>query len=318
MVARLMVFLFCLATSISLSVGYGSEERLRIGYVSSGLGDEFQVRLLDAARKAVGDDAVLTVADAANDAALQRRQVKRMLDAGAEALIVVAVNAAEVDALTLMARERRVPLVFLNRNPFEDRRPPDGCYFVGANSFAEGEALARLAGTLVGPRGNVFVLQGRLPSGPAESRTEGIRHALSITYPEMAIVAEAPADWQRDTAREVTERWIAAYGAASFDGVLAQNDLMALGALDALEKAGRTDVVVVGVDALPAAVDAILEGRMAGSILQDPDIQGRRAVETAIRAANGGAGALSVIVPFQTVIRDNAASVLPNGVRHDG
>lgn len=310
MFTRIFIVLFCVMAAVPPSIGYGSEGNVRIGYAASNLRDEYQVHLADAVRKAVDEgNAALAIADGRNDPDLQRRQVSGMLKEGVEALIVVAVDAADVDDLIAMGKASGVPLVFMNRNPFVDKRPPENCYFVGPDSFAEGEALLRLAASRIGPRGNVFVLQGLLPSGPAESRTEGIRHALSITYPEMAIVAEQAADWRRDKAREVTENWLAAYGADAFDAILAQNDMMALGALDALEKAGVHDVVVVGIDALPQAVEAIRDGRLAGSVSQDPEIQGRRAVEVALEAVNGGAPALSVIVPSNVVDQKNVSGL---------
>lgn len=294
-----------LAVVLTSTFCYGVEGEPRIGYISSGFVDDFQVSLAEAAEQAAGKRGLsLAVADARGDVDEQVRLVKHFIDKGGDALIVVPVDAARVEPMIKIAKEAEMPLVFVNRNPFVGMRPPSGCHFVGTDAFAEGEAMVRLAGGLIGPTGNVLMLQGRLPSGPAESRTEGIRHALSTMYPEMGLLSEVSADWNRDIAREVVERWIAAFGRGRMDAILAQNDAMALGALDALEAAGVEGVVVVGVDAIPQAVRAVRDGRLAGTVIQDPALQGSGAINLVVDVLNGRVGELSVIYPSVVIDMD--------------
>jgi len=100
----------------------------------------------------------------------------------------------------------------------------------------------------------------------------------------------------------LTENWLTAYG-KDLNGILANNDEMALGAVEALKAAGRTDVFVMGVDAIPDAKVAVGNGSLAATVLQDSVGQGRGGAEVAYIVMNGGAMPSVTWVPFVLITK---------------
>ncbi|MCD8349621.1 MAG: substrate-binding domain-containing protein [Planctomycetaceae bacterium] len=275
------------------------------GYSACNLEHDFQIRLRDViAAEAADQGAGIIVSDARDDADEQLRTIWAMLAQGVDALIVVPTDNARIDDMLLAARSAKVPLIFANRNPFSGQRPPDNVFYVGADPFAEGEAQMRLVGDEVGADGRVFILEGSGGNPASAGRTEGARSMASGVYREMALLMESAANWQREQATITTKAWLDAFGPDKMDAIVAANDSMALGAIDALEERGIDDVVVVGVDALPEAIDAIREGKMAGTVVQNAEEQGRLAVQVARKAVAGGKQAQIHIVPSDIVTRE--------------
>ncbi|MCC8165717.1 MAG: substrate-binding domain-containing protein [Planctomycetes bacterium] len=303
--------LMVLALGLALmgSAATAQDGVLRIGYACSNLGDLFQQYVLGAAQDAAesrGD--VLLFRDAAEDLAIQEKQVMELLAEGVDALVVVPVETKKVDRIVAMAKIAAVPVVFVNRNPFAGQRPPEGCFYVGTDAFAEGEEQMRFVGKQIGADGRIAVLQGILVNEATHSRTQGVRHVVSSVYPGMALLAESSANWQRDQAKDVTRAWLGQFGPDGLDAIIANNDMMALGALDVLEDMGIRDIVVVGVDAVPEALDAIAVGRLAASVVQDPVAQGSKAIEMARQAVQKAKQPQVVIFPSRLVTRENVAA----------
>jgi len=106
------------------------------------------------------------------------------------------------------------------------------------------------------------------------------------------------------------ENWIQSYG-DRINAVFAQNDEMAMGALIAIEQAGRKGkIVVVGVDAIADALQAVRDGRLDATVFQDATVQGRAAVETASKIIRHERYEKQVLIPFQLVTRDNVGRYL--------
>lgn len=288
-----------------------AEGALRLGYLTSTLAHPFQVHLLDAVQsEAKGLGMAMQVRDAGEDAALQARQVNEMLAEGVDALIVVPADNAWSDAMVAAARRAKVPLVFVNRNPYSGQRPPDSVYFVGTDPFVEGEMQMRFAGRALGPEGKVLVLEGPRGNLASRGRIEGVRSVASTEYPELALLDEAPGDWLGEQTRKLTLQWIDAYGASKIDAILAGNDVMALAAVAALGERGLDGVLVLGVDALPEALAAVRAGKLAGTVSQDTALQGRLAVQVAKNAAVGAKQPQIHILPSEMVTFANVGGYM--------
>lgn len=300
-----------LVFSILLAAAAAAGEAVCIGYSCSNFADTFQMFVLEAAKaEAAAAGAGLTAMDAQEDAALQVDHVEKLLAEPVDALIVVPVNTSEIEEIVAMAAKSQVPLVFVNRNPYVGQVPPANCYIIATDASVEGETQMNYAAPVIGPTGHVVILQGILANEATHSRTQGVRNVIQMSYPDMTIMAEAPADWQRVRAREVMRGWLDQLGREKIDAVISNNDNMALGALDVLDEAGIGDVVVVGIDAIPEALRAVKAGRMAGTVLQDPVLQGKGAVEIAVRAIKGESQTQSVILPSEIVTRENVDQFL--------
>jgi len=150
-------------------------------------------------------------------------------------------------------------------------------------------------------------MQG-LPGHPAnEYRWEGIEAELE-NYPDITIGSKQPGDWDRGKAMNVTEDWISSN--TEFEAILSMNDEMAISALNALESAEKTDVLVVGADGMDEMLVLIQEGRMYGTVFQNADAEGRGTLNVAVAAALGVAVEKEYMIPNEIVTGENVDSYM--------
>ncbi len=152
-------------------------------------------------------------------------------------------------------------------------------------------------------KGKIAVLMGKLDNEGAIKRTEGVEE-VSSKYPDIEIVDKQTGEWQRTEGMTITEDWLNRFG-DELTAIAANNDDMALGAIQALTDAGREDILVVGVDATPDGLAALAAGDMAATVFQDADGQGGGAVETAYKAVMGEELDQVIMVPFKLVTPEN-------------
>ncbi|MGV2287096.1 sugar ABC transporter substrate-binding protein [Trinickia sp. YCB016] len=130
---------------------------------------------------------------------------------------------------------------------------------VVADDFNLGLEIARYLFTNMGGKGNVVILEGVKGSTTSDERVRGFHKALE-EFPGIHLLASQPANYQRLQALQVTENLIQAN--PKIDGVLAAADVMAMGAIEALEAAGQKQTKVVGIGGVPESVKAIKDGRL--------------------------------------------------------
>jgi PAS domain S-box-containing protein len=137
----------------------------------------------------------------------------------------------------------------------------------------------------LGRQGKVIHLQGDMGAPVAQLRSAGVHQVLD-SYPQIEVIDTDQGQWSRPITLPLMRTLLAEHG--DIRGVIAANDPMALGALDALAEAGKLDgVAIIGVDGDPAALIAIEAGRMAGTIRRSPYQMGRTAIETAVNIIQG-------------------------------
>lgn len=148
------------------------------------------------------------------------------------------------------------------------------------------------------------------PGQTAEvKRTEGAMDILAQN-PDMTLLDEQTADWDRAEAMTLMENWIQAYG-DQINAVFCQNDEMALGALNALVQAGKKDnVLVVGVDAIDDALQSVKDGKMDATVYQDCKGQAEGAIEAAYKLAKGESVEKEILIPFILVTTENVDEYL--------
>ena len=148
-----------------------------------------------------------------------------------------------------------------------------------------GRQIAEAMFEQMGGSGGIIALQGILDTAAAQDRFAGLEQALEEN-PDITLLDDQTADFDRATALEVTRTLLTQYG-DEVRGIWAANDDMALGALQALEAAGRTDVAVVGIDAVPEALEAIEAGTMTATVSSDGPWQGAVGLAMGYCAATG-------------------------------
>lgn len=204
--------------------------------------------------------------DARGDVGRQTDQVQSFISAGVDAIIVDPVNSASTPVMTKMVRAAGVPLVYVNRTP-GDAKLPEGVVFVGSDERESGtlqmEELARLAGY----QGNVAVMIGNLTDAGALQRTKDVEQVVS-KYPKMKVVQKQSANYSRSEGMDLMMNWLT--NGEAIDIVAANNDEMAIGAIMALQQAGKAGkkVLIGGIDATPDGLKALASGKMQVTVFQ--------------------------------------------------
>jgi inositol transport system substrate-binding protein len=259
--------------------------------------------IVDAAKK---HGAGIQIEDAGNDVGKQLSQIQNMIAQRADAIIVNPVDTDATPKITRMVSAAKIPLVYVNRQPVDFDRLPAGVAVVASDEKLSGTLQTRQVCKLLGGRGDILVLMGELSNDAARMRTRDIEDVLA-TPPcaGMKIVDKREGKWSRTQGQDITMNWLSS--GMKFDAIIANNDEMAIGAINALKAARKwkPDTIVAGIDATPDGLASMKSGDLKVSVFQDLAGQGANAVEAAIRLSNRQAVERFVNVPFELVTPEN-------------
>ena len=253
----------------------------------------------------------ITMADGKNDMAEQTNQVQNFITQGMDVIILNLVQTSSADAIIDMVVEAGIPLVLINREPLaydKDGKTLDEAYegildnptvcYVGADARQSGTFQGEIVASLdnhgdVNGDGvsNYIMIEGDPENIDAQYRTEFSVKALKDAGYEVKCLDDQVGNWQQAKGQELTANALTAHG-YDVEVVFCNNDGMALGAVAAIQAAGRVvgeDIYVLGVDALEEAVQLIKNGEMTGTVLNDHIGQSHKAVDVAVAALNGEA-----------------------------
>lgn len=252
----------------------------------------------------------LQVEDAQNNLSKQLEQIQTFIAQGYDAIIVNPVATDATPAMTKLAVEARVPLVYVNRMPSDDPLPAK-VSFVGSNEVDSGTLQMQHVCKLMGGKGSIMLLMGDLATQPARQRIQDVHDV--IIRPECSgiqIVDEDTANWDRLQGEDVTTIWVASR--QRFDAIVAHNDEMAIGAINALKAAGydMDKVIVAGIDATKEGLAAMKAGELDVTVFQDAVAQGSSAVDAAHKLAKGESVASMIWVPYELVTPENMEQYL--------
>lgn len=237
------------------------------------------------------------VPDKPDDLAEQKALVERAIAERPDAVVFVPVHATAMNDAVRKIGSAGIPIVnYLNRLA-------EGRFvtYVGSDDYQLARDIAAYLFRRIGGTGDIVVLEGVPAAVTSQERLRGYRDAVRET-PGMRIVATRAADYQHDTARRVTEELLG--GLTRVDGMLCANDVMALGAIEALEASGRR-VPLVGVNAIPDAISAIKSGKMLATVDFDAMAISSIATEAAIRYLRGERVPAEIILPVRIVDATN-------------
>lgn len=284
----------------------GAAKQIVVGYACKDVNDTFQTYLIEAAKEYAAENGIiLNISDAQNDVVKQQDQVNNFITQKVDAILVLPIDTSAAAPMTAAAQAANVPLIYVNTNPYPDGSFPDGTYYVGSIEKQAGELQAEYIGKMLNGKGNVCILQGQLVHEGAVQRSEGVISKLAEISPDIKVLASQPADWQKDKAMNVMENWLTAYD-NDIQAVFANNDEMAMGAVNALQAIGKTDTYVIGIDGTSAALEAINAGTLAGSVFQDAQGQAWGAMKIAEMTAKGESVPEQILwVPFVLITPDN-------------
>lgn len=243
---------------------------------------------------------MMTIRDAAGLQKTQNDQVKELIDAGCNVLCVNLVDRADPSEVIDLAREHEVPIIFFNREPVaEDLLQWDRLYYVGADARQSGILQGELAADAVKNDKNIdknkdgkiqyVVLEGEAGHQDAIIRTENAVETLKEEGVELEKLSYQIANWNRAQAQNRMEQLIGQHH-NKIELVLANNDDMALGAIDAYEKLNYTESalpVFFGIDGTDPGLKAVVEGKMAGTVYNDKEGQADAMVKLAVALVTG-------------------------------
>jgi ribose transport system substrate-binding protein len=220
---------------------------------------------MDAYAKA--NDIELLWNSANNDVSTQASQVDSLINQGVDAIIVVPAQADSLGPQVASAKAKNIPLLAVNAA----LESTDLSGNVQPDDVAAGAQEMQMMADKLGGRGNIVVLQGPLGGSGEINRGKGIDQVLA-KYPDIKVLAKDTANWKRDEAVNKTKNWISSFG-PQINGVVAQNDDMGLGALQAFKEAGRTGVPIVGIDGIEDGLNAVKSGEFIGTSLQNGTVE---------------------------------------------
>jgi ribose transport system substrate-binding protein len=214
------------------------------------------------------DNNIELVWNSANlDVSTQANQVDSLINQGVNAIIVVPVQADSLGPQVASAKAKGIPLVPVNAAL--DSKDIAGN--VQPDDVAAGAQEMQMMADRLGGKGNIVILQGPLGQSGELDRSKGIEQTLA-KYPDIKVLAKDTANWKRDEAVNKMKNWISGFG-PQVNGVVAQNDDMGLGALQALKESGRSDVPIVGIDGIEDGLNAVKSGEFIGTSLQNGTVE---------------------------------------------
>lgn len=293
------------ASSPAASAGDGGAG-VKVGFAISSFQNDFFVTLADGAKNAATSAGIeLVVADAGGDAAKQASQVEDFITQNVAVILLNPVDSDAIVPSVEKANTAKIPVITV------DRGASGGVVVshIASDNVAGGKLAGEYLFTVMGGSGKVIELEGVAGTSAARDRGAGFQQALDAAAGKIERVAKQTANFKRDEGLTVAQNLLQAQPDAT--GIFAHNDDMALGAVEAVAAAGVAETTfIVGFDAAPDALTAVKDGKMAGTIAQQPDLMGRLAVETAAKVAKGETVEASIPVEIALVNKDNVDQFL--------
>ncbi len=242
----------------------------------------------------------LIMVDSKEDVATQLGQVENFVAQKVDAIVLIPANTDAADPMTKAAQDAGIPLVYVNRLP---ANLPEGVAYVGSDSIQAGIMQAEWLAEKLGGKGNVVIMNGNLAQEAAQKRTEGEKQVFA-KFPDIKIIKEDTGNWHRDEGLALMENWLSS--GDQIDAVASNNDEMAIGAIQAIEAAGKLGQILVGgVDASPDALQEMDKERLNVTVFQNAAGQGEGGIKAAIALARGEKIDQITWVPFELVTPEN-------------
>jgi len=254
----------------------------------------------------------LVYTDAGGSEAKQIADIESMIAQKVDLIFMAPRSEKALAEAVLKAKAACIPVILLDRDVDHSIAAPGKDYvtMIGSDFVEEGRRVAEWTAKQTGNKGVIIELEGTVGSSPAIDRKKGFDDEIT-KYPDMKIVASESGDFARDKGRQVAETLLQAHPDTTI--IYAHNDEMAIGAIAALEAAGKVpgkDVLVVSIDGTKDATQAIIDGKMGATCECSPKF-GPKAFEVMTGYANGEKYDAKLVNPDRFIDATNAAEYLP-------
>ncbi|GAA3153222.1 ABC transporter substrate-binding protein [Planomonospora alba] len=238
----------------------------------------------------------------------QISDVQQLIAQGAQLLVIAPLNSDGWEPVLQQAAARKVPIITIDRK-INARHCSDYLTFIGSDFVEQGRRAADQMIKALGGRGKVAILLGAPGNNVTTERTQGFKEQIAAKAPDIEITFEQTGEFAREKGQQVTEQLIQSN--PDIDGIYAENDEMALGAVTALKGAGKKpgDVKIVSIDGTRGAVQGIVDGWLYAVVESNPRF-GALAFETAQKFLDGEAVPEKVVIADREYDAANAADSL--------
>ncbi|WP_457807932.1 substrate-binding domain-containing protein [Kushneria sp. EE4] len=286
------------------SEAQGNNEPLTIGYTVYAMSGWVSSGREGVDEVARANNIDLRWASADNSVASQVAHMNQFIAQGMDAIVVDAVDSAALGPQIKAARDRGIPVIGTNVKIFEPGKQFLNAY-VGPDDITAGENQTRALIEAIGGSGNVVILQGPLGQSGTIDRTTGIENVLA-EHPDVNVLAMRPGDWKREEGYNIMASWLSRYG-EEIDGVISENDDMAVGAIRAMRQRRVNDIPIVGIDGIEAGLQNVDAGRQLMTNLQNAPLQLGMALQVAANAARGQEVPKEIFIEMPIVNEENAS-----------
>ncbi len=307
-----MAVVFSFLFSITLRA---SEEGIEIGVLQKSRSDQFNIILNDAqsvtldALKESGKISDYYQFDAEEDIQKQLNQADDLIAMKVDVIVLSSTDANGCAPIVTKCKEAKIPLVIVNALT---SNADEATATVFSNDVNAGEIMGNYIIERLGgkgkAKGKVLQLEGYIGNTAQMGRDEGFKNAVSKES-GITVLESLSARWQRDEAMRITEDWLQKYPEIS--AIAAENDNMAMGALNAVINAGRKDdIIIIGVDAIEDALLSVEDSELDATIFQNGKAQGKNSILVALAIASGETYAKKTEIPFELVTKKNVSDFL--------
>jgi len=277
----------------------GSASAKSITFALSTQANPFFVQMRESAQKKA-DELGLTInfQDASDDSATQANQ---LANAAASDTGVVILNPTDSDAMATAVKQltdANIPVVAVDRAV----NNANIASYIASDNETGGKQAAKALSEAINGEGEILVLQGKTGSSASRERGKGFEEGLKDN-PNIKVVAKQTAEFERAKGLDVTTNLLQAH--PNVKAIFAENDEMALGAVEALGNKAGKEVKVIGFDGAEDAVKAIKDGRMYASIAQQPVKMAKQAVIEASKLLKGETAMKEMQVEVVAVTKEN-------------
>ena len=315
--------------AVALATGLAAQaQQPKIGCAVYKFDDTFMSYVRNSILDNAKGKAQVELVDSQNAQPTQNDQVDQFLAKKMNAIAINPVDRTAAAAIIDKAKAKNLPVVFFNREPLaDDMKKYDKVFYVGAKAEQSGLMQGQIAVDYFKKHPEAYkshdnvihyvMLKGEPGHQDAELRTTFSVKAITDAGLKVDKVAEDTAYWDRPKAVEKMKAWLAKFG-DKIDLVLCNNDDMALGAIEALRQdgyfSGKKYMPVVGVDATAPALQALSQGTLLGTVLNDAKNQGKATFDLSFALAEGKPAASTtwkltdgkyIWVPYQKVTKEN-------------
>ncbi len=244
--------------------------------------------------------------DGQADTETQLRLCENAISQGVDVIMFIPIDKSGCVPMIEDANTAGIPIICCNNitDNWEDATA-----YVGANDKDAGIMETEYIVELLGGKGNIAIVEGPFGHSAQVARQEGINEVLA-NYPDIHIVFDDSANWYRDEAMQLAENWLQT--GTQIDAFICHNDDMAMGVYQALEGVEKTDIPVIGIDAIYDALVSVKEGGLCADVFQDVYGQAEGAFDVAMKIMNGESFEHTTYIPFQLVTQDNVDEYLKN------